>query len=149
MFSIVESAKSGPAHINFEHHLHVVNMLGREDLSCMAITDMPLSGFHELCNTNSVLLDISRDCGCQVETAGQMAYLHHRLSQCPHENELLAKARQLGRQTGRPAAHTAPHKVMPLQVCLSLCPHSLMPSHCCRYPSSTARPAPSCPPSPT
>ena len=55
-----------------------------------------------------------------------MAYLHHRLSQCPFENDLLAKARQLGRQRGRPAAHTAPHKVMPLQVCLSSCPYSLM-----------------------
>ena len=55
-----------------------------------------------------------------------MAYLHHRLLQCPYENDLLAKARQLGRQRGRPAAHTAPHKVMPLQVCLSSCPYSLM-----------------------
>ena len=47
-----------------------------------------------------------------------MAYLHHRLSRCPHENWLLEKARQTGRRVGRPAAHTAPHKVMPLQVAL-------------------------------
>ncbi len=45
-----------------------------------------------------------------------MAYLHHRLNQCPHENMLLEKARQTGKHAGRPAAHTAPHKVMPLQV---------------------------------
>ena len=54
----------------------------------------------------------------QVETEGQMAYLHHRLNQCPHENMLLEKARQTGKHAGRPAAHTAPHKVMPLQVSL-------------------------------
>lgn len=52
----------------------------------------------------------------QVETEGQMAYLHHRLNQCPHENMLLEKARQTGEHAGRPAAQTAPHKVMPLQV---------------------------------
>ena len=90
--------------------------------------------------------DISSDCCCQVETAGQMAYLHHRLSQCPHENDLLAAARQLGRQAGRPAAFTAPHKVMPLQVCLSLCTPSLMPLHCYLNPSSTAPIAPPLPP---
>ncbi len=52
----------------------------------------------------------------QVETEGQMAYLHHHLNQCPHENMLLEKACQTGKHAGRPAAHTAPHKVMPLQV---------------------------------
>ncbi|KAL0018949.1 hypothetical protein WJX77_003320 [Trebouxia sp. C0004] len=54
----------------------------------------------------------------KVETEGQMAYLHHRLNQCPHENMLLEKARQTGKQAGRPAAPTAPHKVMPLQVAM-------------------------------
>jgi hypothetical protein len=52
----------------------------------------------------------------QVETEGQMAYLHHRLNQCRHENMLLEKARETGKHAGRAAAHTAPHKVMPLQV---------------------------------
>lgn len=52
----------------------------------------------------------------QVETEGQMAYLHYRLNQCPHENRLIDKARQVAKLAGRPAAHTAPHKVMPLQV---------------------------------